>query len=70
LEEYTLEFEQDGTYEIELSRWPFEANLEINKGLSDGQEATETTEAVPNCMAMNFKTGSLKIGAWEEQNLL
>jgi hypothetical protein len=37
--EYTLEFEQDGTYEIELS--PFEANLEINKGLSDGQEATE-----------------------------
>jgi arylsulfatase A-like enzyme len=68
--EYTLEFERDGTYKIELSRWPFESNLAINKGLFDGQEATETTEAVPNGMAMNFKTGSLKIGAWEEQILI
>jgi hypothetical protein len=68
--EYTLEFEQDGRYQIELSRWPFEADLAINVELLDGQEATQTTDDVPNGRAMNFVTGTLKIGAWERQKMI
>jgi|TARA_B110000967_G_scaffold66976_1_gene69264 arylsulfatase A-like enzyme len=64
---YTIEFEQSGRYQIELSRWPFEASLEINQGFRDSKEASENMDAVPNGRAMNFKSAILKIGAWKQE---
>ncbi|WP_299098263.1 arylsulfatase [uncultured Winogradskyella sp.] len=63
--EFTVAFEQSGTYTIELSRWPFEANLAINATV-EGKAGTISTEAIADGRTMNFKSGGVKIGAWEQ----
>jgi len=63
--EFTVAFEQSGTYTIELSRWPFEADLAINAAVA-GKEGTISTEAIAEGRTMNFKSGGVKIGAWEQ----
>jgi arylsulfatase A-like enzyme len=64
--EFTLDFERDGVYEIEVSRWPFESGLNINEGVS-GRKATTYIEAISEGKAMNFKKAVLKIGGWKEE---
>ncbi len=63
--EFTLEFEQDGFYEITLSRWPFESGLAINDAV-EGREGTLTTNAITDGQVMNLKKATLKIGAWKQ----
>ena len=63
--DFTVEFEQSGTYKIELSRWAFEADLAINETVA-GREATLSTEAISNGKTLNFKSGGLQIGAWKQ----
>ena len=67
--EFTVVFEQSGTYTIELSRWPFESNLAINAAV-EGREGTISTEAIAEGNAMNFKSGGVRIGAWEQTKVL
>lgn len=64
--EYTLEFEQDGDYEIELSRWPFESGLAINETVK-GRKSTVSTGSISKGKAMKFKSGTLEIGAWKQE---
>jgi len=66
---FTVAFDQSGTYTIELSRWPFEANLAINAAVK-GKKGTISTEAIAEGIAKNFKSGSVKIGAWEQTKAL
>jgi hypothetical protein len=63
--EFTVEFEQSGTYQIELSRWPFESGLAINDAV-EGRKGTLSTESISDGRAMSFKSGGVKIGAWEK----
>ncbi len=63
--EFTVEFEQSGTYSIELSRWPFEAGVAINDAVK-GREATISTEAINDGRAMSFKSGGIQVGAWKK----
>lgn len=62
---FTVAFDQSGTYSIELSRWPLESNLAINAAV-EGKEGTIYTEAIKAGRTMNFISGGLKIGAWEQ----
>ena len=62
---FTVAFDQSGTYSIELSRWPFESNLAINAAV-EGKEGTISTEAIKDGRTMNFISGGVKIGAWEQ----
>ena len=64
--EFTLEFERDGVYEIEVSRWPFESGLSINEGVS-GRKATTYIEAISEGKAMNFNKAVIKVGGWKEE---
>ena len=64
--EFTLDFERDGVYEIEVSRWPFESGLNINEGVS-GRKETTYIEAISEGKAMNFKKAVVKIGGWKEE---
>ena len=64
--EFTIQFERDGIYEIEVSRWPFESGLKINEGVV-GRKATTYIEAISEGKAMDFKNAVLKIGAWKEE---
>lgn len=64
--DFTIEFEQDGTYEIEISRWPFESGIAINESVK-GRKATLATEAISEGKVMNFKSGTLEIGAWKQE---
>jgi hypothetical protein len=63
---FTVNFEQSGSYKIEISRWPFESGLAINDAV-EGREATLSTEAIDEGNAMTFKKGTVKIGAWEQE---
>ncbi|MFB9057316.1 arylsulfatase [Mariniflexile ostreae] len=67
--EFTLEFERDGIYEIEVSRWPFESGLKINEGVA-GRKATTYVEAISEGKAMDFKKAVVKIGGWKEEKLV
>lgn len=64
--EFTLNFERDGVYEIEVSRWPFESGLSINEGVS-GRKATTYVEAISEGKAMNFNKAVIKVGGWKEE---
>ena len=64
--EFTLVFEQDGFYEIEISRWPFESGLAINEGVN-GRPATQTIDAISKGNAKNYKKASIQIGAWKQE---
>ena len=63
--EFTVQFEQSGSYSIELSRWPFESDLAINDAVK-GRKATLSTESLSDGRTMNFKSGGVRIGAWEK----
>ena len=63
--EFTVQFEQSGSYSIELSRWPFESDLAINDAV-EGRKATLSTESLSDGRTMNFKSGGVRIGAWEK----
>lgn len=64
--DFTLVFEQDGFYEIEISRWPFESGLAINEGVK-GRAATQTIDAISEGVIKNFTKGGLQIGAWAQE---
>jgi arylsulfatase A-like enzyme len=64
--EFTIEFERDGVYEIEVSRWPFESGLKINEGV-DGKKATTFIDEVAEGKGMDFKKAVVKMGAWKEE---
>ncbi|QXP63052.1 arylsulfatase [Polaribacter sp. HaHaR_3_91] len=64
---FTVNFEHSGSYKIEISRWPFEAGLAINDAVA-GREGTLSTEAINEGNAMTFKSGVVKIGAWEQKS--
>ena len=64
--EFTIEFDQSGVYEIEISRWPFEANLKLNEAVP-GKNATLTTNKIPEGKALNLKKAFIKIGEWKEE---
>ena len=64
--EFTLYFERDGVYEIEVSRWPFESGLNINEGVS-GRKETTYIEAISEGKAMDFNKAVIKIGGWKEE---
>lgn len=66
---FTLEFEHDGFYEIEISRWPFESGLAINEGVK-GRAATKDGEVVSEGIAKNFTKGTVQIGAWKQEKAL
>lgn len=65
--DFTVEFEQSGAYEIELSRWPFESGLAINDAVK-GRKATLSAEAISDGKTMNFKSGGVQIGAWKQMS--
>ena len=67
--EFTIEFDRDGDYEIEVSRWPFESNLMINEAVA-GIKATLTTNKIPEGKALNFKKAILKIGSWKDEKVV
>lgn len=62
---FTVEFEQSGSYKIELSRWPFESGLAINDAV-EGRKSTLSTESISDGRTMNFKSGGVQIGAWKQ----
>ena len=62
---FTVTFEQSGSYQIEISRWPFESDLAINAAVA-GREKTLSTGAISKGVSKNFIKGTLKIGAWKE----
>ncbi|WP_158850514.1 arylsulfatase [Algibacter sp. L1A34] len=64
--EFIIEFERDGVYEIEVSRWPFESGLKINEGVS-GRKSTQYIDAIAEGKAIDFKKAVVKIGAWKEE---
>ena len=64
--EYTVVFEQDGTYKIEMSRWPFESGLAINESI-EGRPATISTDPISDGRIMNFKSGTVEIGGWKQE---
>lgn len=64
--EFTVDFERDGVYEIEVSRWPFESGLNINEGVS-GRKATTYIEAISEGKAMDFNKAVIKVGGWKEE---
>ena len=64
--EFTIEFEQSGDYEIEISRWPFEANLKLNEAVS-GIKATATTNMIPDGKALNLIKAFIKMGDWNQE---
>jgi len=63
---FTVNFEHSGSYKIEISRWPFESGLAINDAV-EGRAATLSTEAISTGNALTFKSGVVKIGAWEQE---
>ncbi|WP_298946141.1 arylsulfatase [uncultured Polaribacter sp.] len=63
---FTVEFEQSGKYQIEISRWPFESDLAINDAVK-GRPATIATEAISEGRTMNFIKGGVQIGAWKQE---
>lgn len=65
--EFTIEFDRDGVYEIEVSRWPFESGLKINEGII-GRKATTYIDAISEGKAMDFKSAVVKIGGWKVEN--
>lgn len=67
--EFTIEFENDGVYQIEVSRWPFESELIINEGIT-GRKATPLVDEISEGKAMHFKKSVLKIGAWKEEKIV
>jgi arylsulfatase A-like enzyme len=64
---FTVEFIENGNYQIELSRWPFESSLAISSGLSDGSPSTLTRESIPDGNPTHFASAILKIGGWMEE---
>lgn len=62
---FTVKFEQSGTYQIEISRWPFESGLEINESVK-GRSKTISTNYISKGVSKNYKKGTVKIGAWKE----
>jgi hypothetical protein len=64
-----LEFDRDGDYEIEVSRWPFESNLMINEAVA-GTKATATTTKVSDGKAFDFKKVVLNIGNWKDEKVV
>jgi arylsulfatase A-like enzyme len=64
--ELAIEFECDGDYEIEVSRYPTEANLMINEAV-EGKKATLTTSKISDGKAFDFRKAILKIGSWKEE---
>jgi arylsulfatase A-like enzyme len=63
---FTVEFEQTGKYQIEISRWPFESGLAINDVVK-GRPATLATEEISEGRSMNFIEGGVQIGAWKQE---
>jgi arylsulfatase A-like enzyme len=63
---FTVEFEQTGKYQIEISRWPFESGLAINDVVK-GRPATLATEEISEGRSMNFTEGGVQIGAWKQE---
>lgn len=61
--EITVEFERDGVYGIEISRWSFESGLEINQGV-EGHEKAILTYAISEGVAVNFTKGKTSMSAW------
>ena len=64
---FTVKFAESGHYRIELSRWPFEANLPINAGIENGRAEAVNYDAISAGKAFNFVKGTLKIGTWEAE---
>jgi arylsulfatase A-like enzyme len=63
---FTVEFEQTGKYQIEISRWPFESGLAINDAVK-GRSAKLATEEISEGRSMNFTEGGVQIGAWKQE---
>jgi arylsulfatase A-like enzyme len=63
---FTVEFEQSGKYQIEISRWPFESGLAINEA-AKGRPATISTEEISEGRSMSFVKGGVQIGAWKQE---
>ena len=63
---FTVEFEQTGKYQIEISRWPFESGLAINDVVK-GRPATLATEEISEGRSMNYTEGGVQIGAWKQE---
>ena len=66
---FTVEFEQSGKYQIEISRWPFESGLAINES-AKGRPATISTEEISEGRSMSFVKGGVQIGAWKQEKEL
>jgi hypothetical protein len=66
---FTVEFEQTGKYQIEISRWPFESALAINDAIK-GRPATISTEAISEGRGMSFIKGGVQVGAWKQEKTL
>jgi arylsulfatase A-like enzyme len=66
---FTVEFEQSGKYQIEISRWPFESGLAINEA-AKGRPATISTEEISEGRSMSFVKGGVQIGAWKQEKEL
>ena len=64
---FTVVFEKDGHYKIEISRWAFEANLPINAGIKEGRSKAVNYDAIPAGRAFDFVKGTVKIGDWSQE---
>ncbi|WP_417443135.1 arylsulfatase [Joostella sp.] len=64
---FELDVADEGTYEIEISRWPLDIKKPINAGLQDGIEATQIRDEIFNGKAFNFKSGGISLGDYSER---
>ena len=63
---FTVEFEQSGKYQIEISRWPFKSGLAISES-AKGRPATISIEQISEGKSISFVKGGVQIGAWKQE---
>ena len=63
---FFVNFVNDDTYKIKLTRWPIESGLALGAAIDDEIAATETTDPRKKGNAMKFKKAFIKIGDQEK----
>ena len=65
----SIEFMEDGEYLIELSRWPFEANLSFDASI-EGALETNTTDKISKGKPLDVISAELNVGAWNQKKIV
>ncbi|MGN6494333.1 MAG: arylsulfatase [Agriterribacter sp.] len=67
---FSIHFDQSGNYRIELSRWPFEADMSKPDTYLKGRMATPYTNAIPEGKKLDLKSAYVKVDAWQKMEFM